>query len=92
MEFERVKNLSNRGQDEAVVVTTFLSVMQELGWASAGGLKGAVQFIRRSILAATARDAQVQDALAADIRLGLQGTTAQVWAQAVMDFPQGVIA
>ena len=80
------------GQDEAVVVSTFLSVMQEPGWSSTGGLKGAVQFIRRSIRVATARDAQVQDALAADIRLGLQGTTAQVWAQAVIDFPQGVFA
>lgn len=79
------------GQDEAVVVATFLSVMQESGWASTGALKGAVQFIRRSIRVATARDAQEQDALAADIRLGLQGTTAQVWAQAVMDFPQGVL-
>jgi Ca-activated chloride channel family protein len=80
------------GQEEAVVVATFLSVMQELGWASTGGLKGAVQFIRRSMRAVTARDAQVQDELAAEIRLGLQGTTAQVWAQAVIDFPHGVFA
>lgn len=78
------------GRDEALVVSTFLAVMRELSLAKGNGLKGVVQTIRNAIH--TPKAMAVDSTIAADIRNGLKGVTAQAWPSVVVDFPESVSA
>ena len=77
-------------RDELAVVSVFLNVMHELGLASTVGFKGAVELIKRAI--SSSRAAQMEGEIAADIRIGLNGCTAQSWPKLVIDFPESASA
>ena len=77
-------------RDEALVVSAFLGVIHEIGLASTVGLKGAVEAIKRAI--SSSKAAQMEGDIAADIRIGLNGGTAQSWPKLVIDFPEGSTA
>lgn len=76
------------GREEALVVNVFLTVMQGLGLANAGGLKGGLQFVGKLIHATK----QAESAIAAEIRSGLKDVGAQAWPNAVLVFPGEVSA
>jgi Ca-activated chloride channel family protein len=77
-------------RDESVVVSVFLNVIHELGLASTIGLKGAVESMKRVM--SSSKATQVEGEVAAKIRSGLNGATAQVWPSSVVDFPEGASA
>jgi Ca-activated chloride channel family protein len=77
-------------RSESAVVAAFLTVIQEFGFSSSAGLKGAFVTLQRTL--SSAKTAQMEGDIAADVRVGLDGTTAQVWAKSVIDFPESAPA
>jgi len=76
-------------RDEAAVVSTFLSVVREFGFASLQGIRKAVQTIKSAV--SLGQPSKQESTLAAEIRSGLRGVTGQAWPQAVVNFPECVL-
>ena len=72
--------------EEAIVVTAFLSVVSELGLASAARFVKEMDIAQRAG-SATESD-KTKDEVVGRVRLALKGATAQQWPKSVVDFPE----
>jgi Ca-activated chloride channel homolog len=72
--------------EEAVVVSTFLAVVHELGLSNSVGIKGAVQSIKRVI--SSNKTVQIAGEMATKIRIALNGAIPQAWPKSVVNFPE----
>ena len=79
-----------RDRDESIVVSTFLDVVREFGFAGTVSIKGAVQAVKRAI--SPSKEMQERGEIAAEIRSALKGTTGKEWSKSVVDYPEGVFA